>query len=50
MRRGIAIEYLDFVTVLQVNAAVSAGFGDQELHMRAEILELLFGNNIRRAV
>jgi len=47
--RSVSVADLDFVTVLEIHAAVAAGFADKELHVQAEIAISFFGHDISGA-
>ncbi len=46
----VAVEYLDFIAVLQVHAAVPAGLHDEELDVQPEIAIRFLRHNVRRAI
>src|SRR5207248_9816775 len=46
----VAVEDLDFVTILEIHAAVATGLHDQELDVEAEVAVGFFGDDVGRAV
>ena len=43
MFAGVAVEDLDFVSILEIDAAVAAFVGDEEFDVQAEVAVLLLG-------
>ena len=50
MLRLVAIEHLDFVAVLQIDAAVAARLHDQKFDVQTKIAVGFLGDDVRRAI
>ena len=46
----VAVKHLNFVTVLEIDAAVASGFGDEEFDVQSKVAVLLFGDDVGGAV
>ena len=50
MLGGVAVADLDFVAVLEIDAAVAAGFGDEKFEVEAKVAVDFFGDDVGGAV